>query len=98
MSASRARTTESRLRPSTPPAGAVPSALRAELESVWSISASDGVGAGVDSVLTYAGNVLQQQAVEPDALVALVAEIAGLSEPAARRALFRHAVRRLVLG
>jgi signal transduction histidine kinase len=101
MSTSRPRTHESRLRQSSPPpAVEVPSGLRADLESVWSISASDGTGAGVDAVLTYAGNILQQEA-EPgvaDALVVLVAEIAGLSEQATRRALFRHAVRRLLLG
>jgi signal transduction histidine kinase len=81
------------------------SALRADLEAVWAISASDGQGAGVDAVLAFAGAVLQRAAMEDDharaeeaaATVALVSDIVGLTDPAARRALFRHAGRRLAL-
>ncbi|MGZ4291276.1 MAG: ATP-binding protein [Gaiellaceae bacterium] len=82
------------------------SSLRADLEAVWAISASEGSGAGVDAVLAFAAIVVQQAAVQADeqplavetaGVVSLVAEIAGLSECATRRALFRHASRRLAL-
>src|SRR5258708_40007642 len=80
------------------------SALREDLEAVWAISASDGPGAGVDAVLSFAGAVLQRAAMEDDANSAvaeaaatalLVSEIIGGNDAAARRTLFRHAARRL---
>jgi len=80
--------------------------MRSDLEAVWAISASDGPGAGVDSVLSFAGAALQRAATEQDTKVPtdeaaevaqLVSEIVGINEPAARRALFRHAARRLAL-
>jgi signal transduction histidine kinase len=82
------------------------SALRSDLEAVWAISASDGPGAGVDAVFSFAGAALQRSAMEDAArphveeaaeVAQLVSEIAGVAEPAARRALFRHAARRLAL-
>jgi len=82
------------------------SGMRSDLEAVWAISASDGPGAGVDSVLSFAGAALQRAAMEQDTKVPtdeaadvaqLVSEIVGINEPAARRALFRHAARRLAL-
>ena len=91
--------------PSTSPQEAR-SALREDLEAVWSISASDGPGAGVDAVLAFAGAALQRVAMENDNLVPsdeaaevaqLVSEVVGMTEPAARRSLFRHAARRLAL-
>jgi len=84
----------------------VRSGLREDLAAVWAISASDGPGAGVDSVLAFAGAVLQRAAMQQDTKVPtddaaeaaqLVSEIVGIAEPAARRALFRHAARRLAL-
>jgi signal transduction histidine kinase len=85
----------------------VRSALRSDLEAVWAISASDGPGAGVDAVLAFAGAALQRAAMEDEGrlvsedeaaeVARLVSEIAGFGEPAARRALFRHAARRLAL-
>ena len=80
--------------------------MRSDLEAVWAISASDGPGAGVDSVLSFAGAALQRAAMDQDTKVPtdeaaevaqLVSEIVGINEPAARRALFRHAARRLAL-
>ncbi|HET7127443.1 MAG TPA: sensor histidine kinase [Gaiellaceae bacterium] len=82
------------------------SALREDLEAVWAISASDGPGAGVDAVLAFAGAALQRAAMVNDDKAAvdeaaevalLVAEIVDITEPAARRTLFRHAARRLAL-
>jgi len=82
------------------------SGMRSDLEAVWAISASDGPGAGVDSVLSFAGAALQRAAMDQDTKVPtdeaadvaqLVSEIVGINEPAARRALFRHAARRLAL-
>ena len=92
--------------PSSTPEDGARSGLREDLEAVWAISASDGPGAGVDSVLAFAGAVLQRAAMEQDVKVPtdeaahvaqLVSGIAGVAEPAARRALFRHAARRLAL-
>ena len=93
--------------PSPIPEEETRSGLREDLEAVWAISASDGSGAGVDAVLAFAGAALQRAAMEDDARVPaideaadvaqLVSEIVGMSEPAARRALFRHAARRLAL-
>lgn len=89
-----------------PEADTSSSALRTDLEAVWAISASDGPGAGVDSVLAFAGAYLQRAAMEADDQTAtedaadtaqLVSEIVGITEPAARRTLFRHAARRLAL-
>ncbi len=80
--------------------------LREDLEAVWAISASDGPGAGVDAVLAFAGAALQRAAMEAETKVPtddaadvaqFVSEIVGMAEPAARRALFRHAARRLAL-
>src|SRR3954454_3890462 len=81
------------------------SGLREDLEAVWAISASDGSGAGVDAVLAFAGAFLQRAAMlntkvpgdEAAEVARLVAEIVDIAEPAARRALFRHAARRLAL-
>src|SRR4051812_33615059 len=91
--------------PSTAPEDEVRSGLREDLEAVWAISASDGPGAGVDAVLSFAGAALQRAAMEEprvpsdDAaeVARIVAEIADIAEPAARRVLFRHAARRLAL-
>jgi signal transduction histidine kinase len=88
--------------PSVEPAPKVtPAKLRADLESVWAISASEGRGAGVDAVLDFAAGVLQEAALEKREaaeVVRLVSELAGLSDASARRALFREAARRLALG
>jgi signal transduction histidine kinase len=84
----------------------VRSGLREDLDAVWAISASDGAGAGVDAVLAFAGAALQRAAMETETKVPVdeaaevarfVSEIVGMTEPAARRALFRHAARRLAL-
>ena len=92
--------------PSTPPEAEVRSPLREDLEAVWAISAPDGPGAGVDAVLAFAGAALQRAAMEENAkapadeaaeIALLVSGIVGIAEPAARRALFRHAARRLAL-
>lgn len=80
------------------PAGAQ---LRADLESVWAISASEGHGAGVDAVLAFAAGLVQRAAVERTdvaEIVGLVSELAGLTDAATRRALFREASRRLALA
>ena len=82
------------------------SGLREDLQAVWAISASDGAGAGVDAVLAFAGAALQRAAMnadtkvptdEADDVAQIVSEIVGMTEPAARRAVFRHAARRLAL-
>ena len=82
------------------------SGLREDLQAVWAISASDGPGAGVDAVLAFAGAALQRAAMnadtkvptdEADVAAQIVSEIVGMTEPAARRAVFRHAARRLAL-
>jgi signal transduction histidine kinase len=82
------------------------SGLREDLQAVWAISASDGPGAGVDAVLAFAGAALQRAAMnadtkvptdEADDVAQIVSEIVGMTEPAARRAVFRHAARRLAL-
>jgi signal transduction histidine kinase len=101
------RTTDTvRSQPSDAPAHDGRSGLRSDLEAVWAISASDGAGNGADAVLAFAAAVLQQAvttvddedcAAEAAAVARLVAEVAGLTEGAARRALFRHASRRLAL-
>lgn len=90
----------------TEPEVDVRSTLRADLEAVWSISASDGPGAGVDAVFAFAGAFLQRAAMVDDDHAAaedaartaqLVSDIVGVTEGAARRTLFRHAARRLAL-
>jgi signal transduction histidine kinase len=90
----------------SPETEVVRSPLREDLEAVWAISASDGPGAGVDAVLAFAGAALHRTAMDANAtagadhaaeVAQLVSEIVGISEPAARRALFRHAARRLAL-
>src|SRR5438132_1022766 len=76
------------------------SQLRADFESVWAISASEGGGAGVDAVLDFAAGVVQRTAPDKRAtsgIVSLVSEIAGLSDAATRRSLFRETARRLAL-
>jgi signal transduction histidine kinase len=92
--------------PSTTPEEEEPrSGLREDLEAVWAISASDGPGAGVDAVLAFAGAALQRAAMEDTKVPAdeaaevarVVSQIVDIAEPAARRALFRHAARRLAL-
>ncbi|MGN6799363.1 MAG: hypothetical protein ACTHKS_14585, partial [Gaiellaceae bacterium] len=92
--------------PSPAPEEQVRPGLREDLEAVWAISASDGPGAGVDAVLAFAGAALQRAAMEDETKIAaddaadvaqFVSEIVGMTEPAARRVLFRHAARRLAL-
>ncbi|MBV8949267.1 MAG: sensor histidine kinase [Actinobacteria bacterium] len=81
------------------------SALRTDLEAVWAISASEGPGAAVDAVLTFAGTILQRAAeadgpapvAEAARLVALTSEITSTGDGATCRALFRIASRRLAL-
>ena len=81
------------------------SALRADLEAVWAISASEGTGAAVDAVLTFAGTILQEGAAadgpvpieEAARVVAIASEVTSTGEGATRRALYRIASRRLAL-
>jgi signal transduction histidine kinase len=88
------------------PGEAAQPGLREDLEAVWAISASDGPGAGVDAVLAFAGAALQRSAMDDHSraladdaaeVAQVVSDIVGMAEPAARRALFRHAARRLAL-
>jgi len=82
-----------------PGVGQVQSALRADLEAVWAIGASEGGGAAVDAVLSFAAATIQDaSADEASTVVTLVSQIAGLTQDAARRSLFRNAARRLALG
>ena len=91
--------------PSPTPEGEPRSGLREDLEAVWAISASEGPGAGVDAVFAFAGAALQRAAMEDTKVPAdeaaevarVVSQIVDIAEPAARRALFRHAARRLAL-
>jgi signal transduction histidine kinase len=77
---------------------ALPNA-RADLEAVWAIGASEGDGAGVDALLTFAANLVEADAPsEVEEIVAHVAHVARMSEAAARRALFRGAARRIAVG
>jgi signal transduction histidine kinase len=97
--------TERATDPSPSPEEEPRSGLREDLEAVWAISASDGPGAGVDAVLAFAGAALQRAAMEDTRVPAdeaaeaarLVSGLVDMAEPAARRALFRHAARRLAL-
>jgi signal transduction histidine kinase len=80
-------------------------ALRADLEAVWAISASEGPGAAVDAVLTFAGTILQEAAAadgpvpveEAARVIAIASEVTSTGEGATRRALYRVASRRLAL-
>lgn len=88
--------------PSASPEPAAPElerapAIHADLEAVWSIGASDGAGAGVDALLTFAAAAVRDTE-DVGALVARVSEIAGMSVEAARRALFRKSALRLALS
>lgn len=88
--------------PSASPETAQPELERApkthaDLEAVWSIGASDGTGAGVDALLTFAAAAVHDSE-DVGALVARVSEIAGMSVQAARRALFRKSALRLALS
>jgi len=85
---------------------AVVSSLRGDLTAVWAVSASDGPGAAVDAVLTFAATILQEAACssadeprgsETTAVVEIVSDLAGVTFEVARRALHRHASRRLAL-
>jgi signal transduction histidine kinase len=69
----------------------------ADLVAVWAIGASEGAGAGVDALLTF-GAAAVRESEDVTALVAHVAELAGMSVEAARRALFREAIARLALS
>ncbi|HET7138325.1 MAG TPA: sensor histidine kinase [Gaiellaceae bacterium] len=69
----------------------------ADLVAVWAIGASEGAGAGVDALLTFCGAAVRESD-DVIALVGHVAELAGMSEEAACRALFRKAVGRLALS
>lgn len=69
----------------------------ADLEAVWAIGASEGAGAGVDALLTF-GAAAVRDAEDVAGLVTRVAELAGMSEDAAGRALFREAATRLALS
>ncbi len=87
--------------PASEPTAPAASQLRADLQSVWAISASEGRGAGVDAVLAFAAELVQRAALERaeiGEIVSLVSELAGLSDGATRRALFRETSRRLALG
>ena len=69
----------------------------ADLEAVWAIGASEGAGAGVDALLTFAAAAVRESD-DVAELVTRVSEIAGMSEDATRRALFRKASTRLALS
>jgi signal transduction histidine kinase len=71
--------------------------VHADLQAVWAIGASEGAGAGVDALLSFAAAAVR----ETDDIASLVtraSEIAGMNEEATRRVLFREAVTRLALS
>jgi signal transduction histidine kinase len=68
-----------------------------DLAAVWAIGASDGDGAGVAALLTFAAaKVVATDDVA--AFVARVSDLAEMSDAATRRALFREASARLALS
>jgi signal transduction histidine kinase len=69
----------------------------ADLAAVWSIGASEGAGAGVDALLTFAAAAVRETD-DVAGLVERVSELADMSDEATRRALFREAATRLALS